>query len=1111
MHVGSKHYVFSINSPQTHVLRLWILAIVVFIASFQCLPSYGAVLVTGEELRQAREHIMKEPLESYFRTLSEGSASSDAAPFLYLLTGEEKYARATRAAVRENLGNLRRYLPYKINIWSLYGPGWVESAVLGYDMTKESGLYTEEDIRELKETLAWSVRHYLNEGKDHLGKGFLYQTDYIPEDVEDWVTANMNVHRFVAVGLYALAFPGESRAHELLRYTVDYFERVLSLGARPGGAWSENPRYMNGVLKRLFLLAAGLKNAGVHDFFQDERFKGMLGFFAESIPVPGMNGPNRPTMLGAGDTDWYENGTTILSWAAPRYFEEEPETAGQWTWCWKNAGSPLSVESLLFVDPDIEQKKPAYKSYLPGMGYVVLRDRFAEPDETFFFATFGPELGTSNRAMHHHPNHGDFSLIWRGYPLMLTRGCSSYMWSRRMRDQADFSHSVVTFDGAGGTLAIPEKKYGAAAVEVNENFDERLVRDYYPDGITNFVTTPDLEYSAGEVRNWDIGIPAPFNVRHFLHLKPDVFVIWDQVRSPYPLTWNLHLPAEVVTSTRSEPVMTTREGVSVANVAQTGNRLHLTTKDGVHLSIDFLQDEPLDYTLDWPLESIRAEWPLVLSCPWGKGTFIFNALDITRQVLAGVKGARRILENLLSYPERPRLIGLIETDGQTASALEMLGLPYELLAYDDLAGDLARFDMIIVGHFGMLVRDRDLMDYREKLWRYVEQGGVCYWAYQFAWGWKPGDTSGPGYFPRALMVGEGTSVLWGEGIELDRPVTFDAHDPLFNGPNTITPEDWCDWQIGPPDTLKLLHYHEKPNTDRARNVPVYYSDYWKVHASALRTYNIQVPRTRKRFGPYRWIKVHHEASDDFFTILRPWKEGATGNAPLAEIVRGTENEAVIRQGDTCWHILLGSHPGLTGNIAVLRYEQSSPVTAEDGETARRFGPPPAQVFLADALDAEIGGRHFSFEHPATFFFREDDASGRISLLEGGNVTLPWKLNKAAISGWKLKVQASGEGSTITLPGGDYAFVLRGHNLELTRESHVGQVELVDKAGRPLTWVHIFRDLTGKGRTSFQGATDKHGRLTMRWQGKETRKISIVRGKETVRRTIKPGVQKIVLE
>ncbi len=1055
-----------------------ILSLFLFLA-VPCAHAGGTVFLTPAELSQAKANIAKEPLKSYFDRLSAGDGGS-AAHILYLLTGERKYAEKAKANIRENLEYLRAKMPYMVNIWILRSPFNTVSTLLAYDMTRDSGVYSAAEAKEIHETLSWVTDHYLNKGKDHIGKGFLYQTDYFPEDMEDWTIANMNVHRLLAVGLYGLVFPDDPRAKEVTAYASDYYERVLSLGSRPGGAWAENPRYMGGVLQELYLLAAGLKNAGVHDYLADERLRGMLGFFAESIPVPGITDSRRPTMLCADDATWWENPTAILGWAAPRYADSDPKTASEWTWCWKSLGAAMNPESLLFVRPDLPAVTPSYGSYLPGLGYVLMRERFAQPDETLLFATFGPEFGTSNRTMHHQPNHGDFSLVWRGFPLTLTTGCSSYVWSRRMRDQTDFSHNVVTFEGAGKTLAIPDREYSGPATEVNAGIDESLVRDLYGDGLANHIVSPSFEYASGNIYNWETGLRAPFNRRHLLWLKPDVFVIWDQVRSAGPLQWNFQIPAE--------------------SVSQNGNSLLVTNREGVKLSIDFIQDEPLDWTLDWPVESVRADWPLVLKLPWGKGMFIFNALDIARQALdSNHPGALRILENALSHPARPKRIGLIETDGQTAQVLKRLGMEYELLDYAALGGDLSRFDRIVVGQFAVLVRDRDMVEYREKLWKYVENGGVCYWAYQYAWGWKPGDSSGPGYFPKALMVGEGTSILWGEGVELDHPVTMHA-DPLWNSPNRITAKDWDNWAVGQPDTFKVMPiYPIKTNTDRARNIPVYYSDEWEVLASALKTYNITPPPTRARFGPYRWIKAHHKASDDFLTVLRPWKEGVNGNKSPAEIVRGGERETIITQGEDTWRILLGAHPGIVANLSVIR----SSKTAQ----GRSF----EECMFADATEAVAGDIRFRFEHPATLSFNLGASSGSIASLEGGRVVLPWKLKKLTLSGRSLKMEKSAQGTAFILPAGEYTFRLAGNTLELVRTCHLAQVEVVDSSGQPIRWVHVLRDLPGADRTLFQGATDEHGKLTLRWTEDGDQKVTLSLEKKTMRGVVKPGAQRVTFK
>jgi len=155
------------------------------------------------------------------------------------------------------------------------------------------------------------------------------------------------------------------------------------------------------------------------------------------------------------------------------------------------------------------------------------------------------------------------------HPVMLTRGCASYVWSRRMSDQVDFTHSVVTYRGAGDSIVIPEKRYNAPSQEIDEGMDETLLRDHYPDGVNGFVSTDRFDYAAEPSGTGISASRRRSMFRTFLFLKPDVLVIRDQIRSPYPLQWNLHLPAD--------------------EVSHTGNRIDVTARDGVHLAIDFLR------------------------------------------------------------------------------------------------------------------------------------------------------------------------------------------------------------------------------------------------------------------------------------------------------------------------------------------------------------------------------------------------------------------------------------------------------------------------------------------------------------------------------------------
>ena len=62
------------------------------------------------------------------------------------------------------------------------------------------------------------------------------------------------------------------------------------------------------------------------------------------------------------------------------------------------------------------------------------------------------------------------------------------------------------------------------------------------------------------------------------------------------------------------------------------------------------------------------------------------------------------------------------------------------------------------------------------------------------------------------------------------------------------------------------------------------------------------------------------------------------------------------------------------------------------------------MVLVDALEADIGGKKFMFGHPATFSYSPGESSGTLSMLEGGKVTLPWKLTKVSVSDRRIKCE-----------------------------------------------------------------------------------------------------------
>ncbi len=259
--------------------------------------------------------------------------------------------------------------------------------------------------------------------------------------------------------------------------------------------------------------------------------------------------------------------------------------------------------------------------------------------------------------------------------------------------------------------------------------------------LSHFYRRP-FEYAAGDVQNWDVGLPAAFNTRHFIFLKPDVFVIWDQVRSSYPLQWNLHIPAESVTSA--------------------GKSIRIANREGVNLSLDFLQDEPLDWTLDWPLESIRADWPLVLRCPYGKGMFVFTRSTSPSGARREPRGPKKSWRTF-SLPAKPTKSAHRDRRPEPRRCGQGTACPTNSSITSpggDSPGSTAR-----VGQFAVLVRTATCSTTAKAL--EVLQTAASAMGLPVRLGMEARRHVGPGNISRNPHGGRGTSRSWGEGIEHD--------------------------------------------------------------------------------------------------------------------------------------------------------------------------------------------------------------------------------------------------------------------------------------------------------------------------------------------------------
>ena len=137
--------------------------------------------------------------------------------------------------------------------------------------------------------------------------------------------------------------------------------------------------------------------------------------------------------------------------------------------------------------------------------------------------------------------------------------------------------------------------------------------DFYPDGISQFISTDMVDYVSGPVRLAKSDLPASSHYRHFLFLKPDALLIWDQVESAFPLEWNLWIP--------------------VGNVQTDKNVLKVNTNNNIELNIVFAGDSNVDFEIEKPREQKNWSWPFVMRSEYGSGSITLLLADFVSQSL----------------------------------------------------------------------------------------------------------------------------------------------------------------------------------------------------------------------------------------------------------------------------------------------------------------------------------------------------------------------------------------------------------------------------------------------------------------------------------------------
>ena len=834
----------------------------------------------------------------------------------YLLTGDDDIGQSAKLELLRSALAAQQNIQQARAVIEDVSSGNMYKMLVMYDLISQTGLITDNERASLKKSLHSVLSHYIGSG--------IYDWD------DEYMSLGTSAMRIGAsCALYAFNFHDDSDAEIYLNHSLQCFLKNLNNSIDDYGAWiTDSPGYAGEAIEYMFITAKALKNGGFQDYFSDPRLKNLLMYEMHLLPPQQCSLVKDVFMItGTGQTDPGINHGGISVIASADLYSYFPDEASYLIWYWNQCGNPIDPLGVLFIDTSIPYMRPDMKSRVAGGGMAVLSDNFATPEESVLFTSFGKSYGIYNSENHEHSDHGDFSFVWSGIPLVVHDGFTNQGCSDNLINRHAWRHNLTLYQGDGDSPVVPESIYMNRPVKPDITGNGIAPADFYPEGINQFLSTELVDYVSGAVRLTQSDMPAPFHYRHFLFLKPDALFIWDQVESPFPLEWNIWMP--------------------VNNAQADGNVLKIFTNNNVEIHVLFAGDNDVDYEIEKPYVEKNWDWPFIMRSEFGSGKITFLSLDLVSHALRDSSTfAMDALQNILYQNGEPELTCLIASDSELKEILGHFRLNFNHFEPKGLSEiDLTKYSLLLIDN----IQEREIHKHIRKINDYISNGGNVIWICRSPLEYRPHSISGQGCIPVTLAYG-GCFVELTDAIDPDKDIIINE-DPVWHKPNLITPDSWFEWI----STFSSEGEENNSGNRLSLYVPSAWSDSWEVLAAVKKSFQIKTYANDVLGTPSR-IRVKHPESKDFFTLLLPRKTGESYNFNVTGHRQGYVSFA---DPVTTWEVSAGVNSWTDANLSVK-------ITDESGfETLYAF----------DCTYMNFETEQFVSESPMSIYYSQKEDSG----------------------------------------------------------------------------------------------------------------------------------------
>jgi hypothetical protein len=424
---------------------------------------------------------------------------------VYLLTGDKKFGMEARRRVLHFSGwdpdgstSDRGHNESNYRI--------VDQCSRAYDWTYE--LYTENE----RKTIEKSIRRRATQLYERL--------KYRPGAEYHIYNRGSHEERITGfLGQAALCFAGEwEEAADWLNYVLTIHWNLYPGWADKDGGWHQGPAYWTFYQFRALHFITALEKVTGIDLMQNDFFQNTPYYILYTNPPYARLSPfgdgahNPPTAMRAQNMYYY---SSLLNDPYLRWYAE-----------YLGIDHPKNILGVVLKNDSITGRPPAdlpQSRYFPGVGLVSLHTDLGNADEDIHFLFHSDPYGGVS---HGHPDQNAFTIEAFGQALAIASGYYPSFgsdhhvnWSRQTK-----SSNTVTINGGVGQERTAEAKGKLVLFENAENYD----------------------YILGDATDAYMGLLEKFH-RHVIHIRPGIFIIYDDLEASDPVTfeWWLHALSEM--------------------------------------------------------------------------------------------------------------------------------------------------------------------------------------------------------------------------------------------------------------------------------------------------------------------------------------------------------------------------------------------------------------------------------------------------------------------------------------------------------------------------------------------------------------------------------------